>query len=138
MQKICRIVKPFRRQSRIADSSSRNAVNFSSARTTKRLPSSRCASTIQIVRPWESKGSIGTKRDVFVSPRNSATNSWQSIGNSCSRLQSLRSPTHTVWVLIPSDLRMTPCGSWPYSRQLWLWWALIAWPPRCASDARRA
>jgi hypothetical protein len=31
-------------------SSSRNAVNFSSARTTKRFPSSRCASTIQIVR----------------------------------------------------------------------------------------
>ena len=36
---------------RIADSSSRNAVSFSSARTTKRFPSSRCASAIQIVRP---------------------------------------------------------------------------------------
>src|SRR5205823_5171856 len=35
----------------IADSSSRNAVSFSSARTTKRFPSPRCASTIQIVRP---------------------------------------------------------------------------------------
>ena len=31
-----------------------NAVSFSSARTTKRFPSSRCASTIQIVRPLES------------------------------------------------------------------------------------
>ena len=39
---------------RIADSSSRNAVSFSSARTTKRFPSSRCASAIQIVRPLES------------------------------------------------------------------------------------
>ena len=37
-------------QARIADSSSRNAVSFSSARTTKRFPSSRCASAIQIVR----------------------------------------------------------------------------------------
>ena len=39
---------------RIADSSSKNAVNFSSACTTKRFPSSRCASAIQIVRPLES------------------------------------------------------------------------------------
>src|SRR5437870_5004027 len=38
---------------RIADSSSRNAVSFSSARTTKRFPSSRCASAIQIVCPLE-------------------------------------------------------------------------------------
>jgi hypothetical protein len=38
----------------VADSSSRNAVSFSSARTTKRFPSSRCASAIQIVRPLES------------------------------------------------------------------------------------
>ena len=36
---------------RVADSSSRNAVSFSSACTTKRFPSSRCASTIQNVRP---------------------------------------------------------------------------------------
>jgi hypothetical protein len=36
---------------RIADSSCIKAVSFSSARTTKRFPS-RCASTIQIVRPW--------------------------------------------------------------------------------------
>src|SRR6266516_2786974 len=35
---------------RTADSSSKNAVSFSSARTTNRFPS-RCASTIQIVRP---------------------------------------------------------------------------------------
>jgi hypothetical protein len=32
-----------------------NAVNFSSARTTKRFPSPRCASAIQIVRPLQSK-----------------------------------------------------------------------------------
>jgi hypothetical protein len=37
---------------RIAASNSINAVNFSSARTTKRFPSPRCASAIQIVRPW--------------------------------------------------------------------------------------
>jgi hypothetical protein len=41
-------------QARVADSSSTNAVNFSSARTTKRFPLSRCASAIQIVRPLES------------------------------------------------------------------------------------
>jgi hypothetical protein len=35
-------------------SRSRNAVSFSWARTTKRFPSSRCASAIQIVRPLES------------------------------------------------------------------------------------
>ena len=34
-----------------ATSSSINAVSFSSARTTKRFPSSQCASAIQIVRP---------------------------------------------------------------------------------------
>jgi hypothetical protein len=39
---------------RIAVSSSTKALNFSSACTTKRLPSSRCASAIQIVRPLES------------------------------------------------------------------------------------
>ena len=39
---------------RIADSSSINAVSFSFARTTKRFPSSQCASAIQIVRPLES------------------------------------------------------------------------------------
>jgi hypothetical protein len=38
----------------IADSRSQNAVSFSSARKTKRFPSSRCASAIQIVRPLES------------------------------------------------------------------------------------
>jgi len=38
----------------IAHSSSINAVNLSSARTTKRFPSSRCASAIQIFRPLES------------------------------------------------------------------------------------
>jgi predicted peptidase len=37
-----------------ADSSSINAVNLSSARTTKRFPSPRCASAIQIVCPRES------------------------------------------------------------------------------------
>jgi len=37
-----------------ADSSSRNAVTFSSAWTTKRLPSPRAGSAIQIVRPSES------------------------------------------------------------------------------------
>src|SRR6266576_283148 len=41
-------------QARIADSSSRNAVNFSSACTTKRRSSPRCASAIQIVRLLES------------------------------------------------------------------------------------
>jgi hypothetical protein len=38
---------------RIADSSSTNAVNFSSARTTKRFPSLRCALTIHLVSPLE-------------------------------------------------------------------------------------
>jgi hypothetical protein len=39
---------------RTPDSSSRNAVSFSSARTTKRFPSSQWASAIKIVRPLES------------------------------------------------------------------------------------
>src|SRR6266496_1309904 len=39
---------------RIADSSSTNAVSFSSARLMKRSPSRRCASAIQIVRPLQS------------------------------------------------------------------------------------
>src|SRR5438874_10887304 len=51
MLPICQINSP---QGRVADSSSANAVNFSSLRTTKRLPSSRCVSAIQIVRPSES------------------------------------------------------------------------------------
>src|SRR6478736_5909348 len=41
-------------QARTARSSSKNAVSFSFARTTKRFPSPRCASTIEIVRPLES------------------------------------------------------------------------------------
>jgi hypothetical protein len=39
---------------RITDSNSRNAVSNSSACTMKRFPSSRCASAIQIVRPFRS------------------------------------------------------------------------------------
>ena len=38
-------------ETQIPDSSSTNARNLSSARTTKRFPSPRCASAIQIVRP---------------------------------------------------------------------------------------
>ena len=45
-----RLVKTIRSGLRTADSSSINAVSFSSARTTKRFPSSRYASAIQIVR----------------------------------------------------------------------------------------
>src|SRR6266567_1815428 len=41
-------------QVRIADSNSTNAVSLSSACTTKRFPSSRCASATKIVRPRES------------------------------------------------------------------------------------
>jgi hypothetical protein len=41
-------------RSAIADSSWINAVSFSSARATKRVPLSRCASTIHIVRPSQS------------------------------------------------------------------------------------
>src|SRR5205823_5576488 len=72
----------------IADSSSRNAVSFSSARTTNRFPSPRCASTIQIVRPLESRAEtqpqlptgfadLQLQRDTFCParqfPRNLAT-----------------------------------------------------------------
>ena len=46
-------------ESQIADSSSINAVSFSSACTTKRFPSPRCASAIQIVRP--SKSTVTTQ-----------------------------------------------------------------------------
>ena|SRR5947208_818017 len=44
---------------RIADSSSRNAVAFSSACTTKRFPSLRCASATKIVRP--SRSTVATQ-----------------------------------------------------------------------------
>src|SRR5947208_6457928 len=47
-------VKTIPRKPELADSSSINAVSFSSVRTTKRFPSPRCASAIQIVRPLES------------------------------------------------------------------------------------
>ncbi len=43
---------------RVADSSSTKALSFSSARTTKRLPSSRCASATKIVRPLQSKADM--------------------------------------------------------------------------------
>jgi hypothetical protein len=46
-------------QVRVANSSSRNAVSFSSACTTKRLPSSRCASATKIVRP--SRSTVATQ-----------------------------------------------------------------------------
>src|SRR5262249_50425282 len=47
-------------QARIAHSSSKNAVTFSSACTTKRFPSP-CASTIQIVRPSRSRAETQPK-----------------------------------------------------------------------------
>src|SRR4029077_978478 len=56
LPKIVRVCQDNSPQARIADSSSRNAVNFSSACTTNRFSSPRCASTIQIVRPLESIG----------------------------------------------------------------------------------
>jgi hypothetical protein len=46
---------------RIADSSSINAVSFSSARTMKRFPSPRCASAIEMVRPSRSKAATQLK-----------------------------------------------------------------------------
>jgi len=51
-------------QARIADSSSRKAVSFSFACTTKRFPSPRCASTIQIVHPLELMAETHTKNGV--------------------------------------------------------------------------
>src|SRR4030095_78742 len=64
---------------RVADSSSRNAVSFSSAHATKRFPSSRCASTIQIVRHSRSRAETQPK---LQSPllRLSAINSQYFIG----------------------------------------------------------
>jgi len=49
----------------VANSSSRNAVSFSSARTTKRFPSSRCASAIQIVRPRRDHRGVNLISDVL-------------------------------------------------------------------------
>jgi len=53
LAKITRSSQDNSRRTRIADSSSTNAVNFSSARTTKRFPLPRCASATKIVRPLE-------------------------------------------------------------------------------------
>src|SRR2546423_9942172 len=55
LPKIVRVCQDNSPRLRIADSSSKNAVSFSSARTTKRFPSPRCASAIQIMRPSEAK-----------------------------------------------------------------------------------
>ena len=55
---------PNLRQARVADSSSRNAVRISSARTTNRFPPSRCASTIQIVRPSQFKAENPTPNSI--------------------------------------------------------------------------
>ena len=49
-------------QARIADSSSIEAISFSSARTTKRCPSSGCASAIQIDRP----GAVALREAILV------------------------------------------------------------------------
>src|SRR5256714_7657252 len=48
LPKIVRVCQDNSPRLRIADSSSRNAVSFSSARATKRFPSPRCASAIQM------------------------------------------------------------------------------------------
>jgi hypothetical protein len=45
-------------RNQLSDSSSKKAVSFSSARTTKRFPSPRCASAIHIVRPSQSRAEI--------------------------------------------------------------------------------
>src|SRR5262249_8000393 len=49
-------------EARIVDSGSTNAVSFSSARRTKRFPSPRCASAIQIVHPSRSSAIPITSR----------------------------------------------------------------------------
>jgi hypothetical protein len=51
-----------RNDSRVILSSSTNAVSFSSTRTTKRFPSSRCASATKIVRPCAS--TVATQRQL--------------------------------------------------------------------------
>ena len=51
MEKSWQLVKTIRPQAQITDSSSTNAVSSSSARTTKRFPSPRCASAIRIGPP---------------------------------------------------------------------------------------
>jgi hypothetical protein len=56
---VCQVSSP---HAQIAASSSRNAVNFSSARTMKRFPS-RCASAIQIVRHSVSTAKTQPKLD---------------------------------------------------------------------------
>jgi hypothetical protein len=88
LKKSRRLVKTIL-QPQIADSSSTNAVNFSSARTMKRFPSSRCASITTIVRPSLSDFSppatnvnIGTKGMCSCSPKISDSNCSVSIGNS--------------------------------------------------------
>src|SRR6266478_6908971 len=57
LPKIVRVCQDNSPRLRIADSSSRNAVSFSSARTTKQFPS-RSAPTIQIVCPSQCKADI--------------------------------------------------------------------------------
>ena len=54
LQRRCQSLQVFQGLLNFTCACSRNAVSFSSARTTNRFPSSRCASAIQIVRPLES------------------------------------------------------------------------------------
>ena len=58
---------PGEHESPYPDSSSRKAVSFSSARTTKRFPSSRCASTIQIDSGLARKSPPAVHRDLAAS-----------------------------------------------------------------------
>ena len=64
---------PGRSAPQTVDSSSKNVVNFSSASAAKRFPSSRCASTIQIVRPLlrrsPSSDRLYLERDYLVDTR---------------------------------------------------------------------
>ena len=58
------------RPRQIARSNSRNAVNFSSACTTKRFPSSRCASATKIVRPSSSTAAMHRQLTSMLNLRN--------------------------------------------------------------------
>src|SRR5437867_7077014 len=68
-----RRLRGFRRYSQIAGSTSTNAVSFSSARTTKRFPSPRCASAIQIVRQRNKEMLTGNENPDSIRPHENKT-----------------------------------------------------------------
>ena len=104
----------------VLDSSSANAVNFSSARTTKRFPS-RCASAIQIVRPLESIAEKTAPSSNRVLPVFHNARAHRREQSNFTLLFFLFAASHRCFIQVPKSLRQRikighfcPRGTSPY------------------------